>query len=346
MTSANSGSAAQLVSTRAVPPRFLFFHFRLTLSPVKSRITVILLFSGLVLLLAPLKAQKLLAEKKSDGVDVSEGGSKVFFYQARPKSLDGKYERADYLHPVFSLNGNVITEDFPADHLHQRGIYWAWHQIIYKDKQIADGWSCENITWEVIDTRIRNRKDAITLDNDVLWRVVLADRLTPVIRENSRITVYPSQGDYRMIDFDIRLFAMLDSMKMGGSRDAKGYSGFSLRLKLPPDIRFLTKDKEVHAQELALEAGPWMDFVGSFDGANAPVSGVAVFCHPSNPGYPEPWIIRSEKSMQNPAFPGREAIPLPRSGWRLRYRVVIHNNSLDLSDVEKLFEAYSKDARR
>lgn len=307
---------------------------------MRSRITLLLSFLALILLLAPATAQKLRAVKNSDGVQVWEGNAQVFFYQARPKSLDGKYERADYIHPLFSLKGNVITEDFPADHLHQRGIYWAWHQIILKGQQIADGWSCENIAWEVVNTHISNGKTAVTLDNDVLWRVVLEDRLTPVIRENSRITVYPSRQNYREIDFDIRLVPLLDSMMLGGSKDAKGYSGFSLRLKLPPDIRFLTKNKAVQAQELALEAGPWMDFVGSFDGASAPVSGVAVFCHPSNPGYPQPWIIRNEKSMQNPAYPGRTPVSLPPDGLRLRYRVVIHDNSLDQQEIGRLFEGY------
>ena len=307
---------------------------------MKSRITPFFLLLAIGLSLSPVKGQKLRAVKNGDGVQLSEGDAQVFFYQARPKSMDGKYDRADYIHPLYSLGGKVITEDFPADHLHQRGIYWAWHQIIYKGQQIADGWSCENIAWEVVDTRITSKKNAVTLDNDVLWRAVLDDRLTPVIRENSRITVYPSRENYRVIDFDIRLVPLLDSMMLGGSKDEKGYSGFSLRLKLPQDIRFLTSEKEVQAQELALNAGPWMDFVGSFDGANAPVSGLAVFCHPSNPGYPQPWIIRSEKSMQNPAYPGRAPVSLRRDGLRLRYRVVIHDNTLDVEEIGRLFEAY------
>ncbi len=299
---------------------------------------ILTLFTAVI----PSIGQRLSSSRNAEGIEITQGDSKVLFYQAKPKSLNGKYERADYIHPLFSLSGNVLTEDFPEDHLHQRGIYWAWHQIIYRGKHIADGWSCENMSWDVVNSRVLNKKESITLDNEVLWKSALGEgRQTPIVKENSRVTIYNRKVDYRIIDFDIKLSPMLDSLSIGGSDDAKGYSGFSLRLKLPSDIRFLTRDQELKAQELALEAGPWLDFRGSFDGRNAPESGVAVFCHPSNPGYPEPWIIRSEKSMQNPAFPGREPVALRQAGWRLRYRLVIHDKSLGSDELQKLFDDYA-----
>jgi hypothetical protein len=322
-----------------------FFAISAYLMAVKSARNITAFFCASIFCASSAIGQGLKAVRTADGIQITEGKSSVFFYQARPKSLNGKYERADYIHPLFSLAGNVITEDFPADHLHQRGIYWAWHQIISGNKRIADGWSCENISWEVVNTAIDKVKGAVVLNNDVLWKSVLEDKLVPVIREKSTIAVYPAHGAYRVIDFGIQLFPVLDSMKLGGSLDEKGYSGFSLRLKLPDDIRFLTKAGEVQAQNLAVDGGPWMDFRGSFDGKSAAQSGVAVFCHPSNPGYPQPWIIRSEKSMQNPAFPGREPVTLPKEGLKLQYRVVIHDGSVDGARIATLFEDYVKASR-
>lgn len=303
---------------------------------------IVLLFALSVAATA-VPAQRLTTARTSEGVQVLEEASPVLFYQAKPKSLNGQYERADYIHPLYSLEGNVLTEDFPKDHLHQRGIYWAWHQIIYNNKQLADGWTCENISWEVTDTKIRKKRKAVTLDNTVLWKSALEEgKPTPIIEEHSSITVHGVDDGYRLIDFDIQLTPLLDHLKIGGSTDEKGYSGFSLRLKLPEDIRFLTQGGEVKARLLSVPAGPWMDFVGSFEGKNKPQSGVAVFSHASNPGYPEPWIIRDEKSMQNPAFPGREAVELPAAGWRLRYRVVVHSDKVGVDQLEKLFQQYNQ----
>ncbi|HEX8037737.1 MAG TPA: DUF6807 family protein [Chryseosolibacter sp.] len=291
----------------------------------------------------PSNAQHLSATNSAEGTAILDGDSNVLFYQAKPKSLNGKYERADYIHPLYSLDGSVLTEDFPQDHLHHRGIFWAWHQIIYRGKHIADAWSCENISWHVVKSEVQKKKGSITLDNDVIWKSVLDDgKQTGVVREKSQVTIYNAHNDYRIVDFDIRLTPLLDDMRIGGSDDAKGYSGFSVRLKLPDDIRFLSGDQELKAQELALKAGPWLDFRGSFDGKNAPESGVALFCHPSNPGYPEPWIIRSEKSMQNAAFPGREPVALPKAGWRLQYRLIIHKNTVTVERLQHLFDEYRK----
>ncbi|MEX1239723.1 MAG: PmoA family protein [Cyclobacteriaceae bacterium] len=291
-----------------------------------------------------LQGQGLTAKKYAEGVEISEGRSKVLFYQLKPKSLDGKYERSNYIHPLYSLDGNILTEDFPDDHPHHRGIFWAWHQIIYKGRQIADGWSCENISWEVVSSNINEKKNQLSLDNEVLWKSSMdGGPQMPIIRENSRITVYSVRNqDYRLIDFEIRLNPLTDDLKIGGSDDPKGYGGFSLRFKLPDDILFVSKQKKVQAQELAVTAGPWLDFYGSLDGKGLPESGVAVFCHPSNPGFPEPWILRSVKSMQNPAYPGRVPVKLTSEGMRFQYRVVIHEKSIDPLDIEKLYEEYSK----
>ena len=46
--------------------------------------------------------------------------------------------------------------------------------------------------------------------------------------------------------------------------------------------------------------------------------------------------------MQNLAFPGREAVDLPREGLRLRYRVVIHKGNLSRSELENLYQSYNK----
>lgn len=290
-----------------------------------------------------LQGQELTARRTAGGIEISEGESKVLFYQISSTSSDGKYERSNYVHPLYSLSGEILTEDFPDDHPHHRGIFWAWHQIIKDDSLIADGWSCENISWEVVNASVRKRRNIITLDNEVLWKsTVGAEKGVAIIREHSRIIVHAANEKYRFVDFEIQLRPEVDNLKVGGSDDSKGYGGFSLRFKLPDDIAFLSGDKVVFARELAVEAEPWLDFFGSFEGQQAPPMGVAVFCHPSNPGYPEPWILRSEKSMQNPAFPGRVPVELTSEGWLLRYRLVIHTSDLQAGDLEKLFGEYTE----
>ena len=288
-----------------------------------------------------LVAQHFTTVKTDEGVEISENGKKVLFYQQRPKSLNGKYERADYVHPLYSLNENVLTEDFPDDHPHHRGIFWAWHQIILNDKNIADGWTCENIYWSPVNLKVKKRKETVSLQSEVIWKsVLLSNESTPIIKENTKITVYKLTSQYRIIDFDIQLFALVNNLKIGGSDDDKGYGGFSLRLKLPKNILFISNNKVITPGETAVTTGPWLDFTGSFDKEDSPKCGVAVFCNPANPGSQKQWILRKEASMQNIPYPGRTPITLSRRGLRLIYRVIIHNGNMSNDDLEKLYQQY------
>jgi hypothetical protein len=181
----------------------------------------------------------------------------------------------------------------------------------------------------------------MSIDCEVLWTSFIEGREEPIVKENLEIIVHELNHGRRIIDYNLLLTPLKDSLKLGGSADAKGYGGFSLRLKLPEDIRFIAREKAVEAQVVAVEAGPWMNFTGSFDGEEAGKKGLLVFNHPSNPGSPQPWILRKEKSMQNPAYPGRYPVLLTRQGLSLRYRMVIHQGELDENAIEDLYRKYA-----
>src|ERR671921_135578 len=48
--------------------------------------------------------------------------------------------RSGYVHPVWAPNGAVVTEDFPKDHWHHRGIFWAWPYVDFEGKR-RDMWT-------------------------------------------------------------------------------------------------------------------------------------------------------------------------------------------------------------
>jgi hypothetical protein len=294
---------------------------------------------------APIKAQQFTFEDTEEGIEIREGNQKVLFYQKSPKSLEGQYERANYIHPLYGLNEEVLTEDFPEDHPHHRGVFWAWHQIMVNGNKIADGWTSENIGWDVENIQTDSNEDSATLKTTVLWKSILdGDSLKSIVLENTTINVLKSAPDFRIIDFEIILTPLIDNFQIGGSEDDKGYGGFSPRLKLPQDITFISQNKEVIPQTTAVKAGPWMDFYGSFSGVDASKSGVALYSHPENPGYPQPWILRAEKSMQNVVYPGENPIDIPKGkALVLKYRLVIHSDKVNQSRLEKLYKQYAKE---
>jgi hypothetical protein len=278
-------------------------------------------------------------KKTAEGIELSEDGNAVFFYQCVPKQASEKMSFNNYLHPVYNLKGEIITEEFPPDHLHHRGIFWAWHQVYLDNKRLGDSWMMENISQDVTDVETRLNKSNAQLKARVLWKSPELQEGKPFIEEETSIIVHRKETNLRKIDFEIVLKPLVQGIQIGGSDDEKGYGGFCVRIKMPEDLIFMSETGQVTPQNLQIVAGSWMDFSASFDN-NSEKSGLALLCHQSTPNYPAPWILRQEASMQNVVFPGRERVKLDKPVV-LRYRVIIHNgdaNSLNLTELKSEYE--------
>ncbi|MEM9672886.1 MAG: DUF6807 family protein [Bacteroidota bacterium] len=300
-------------------------------------------YAYLLLFLLPTAslAQMLKFEYLEDGVWVKENDERIFFYQQKTKSQDGKYARANYVHPLYGIDGTVLTEDFPDDHPHHRGIFWAWHQILIGDKRLGDGWSCEDIEWEVYE--VGGQQEDRTLYTQTYWKspnwTNAQGEQAPFLSEKTSIKIHPANGNHRILDFEISLLALVPELKIGGSEDVKGYGGFSVRMKLPEDIQFTSTDGDVTARTEAVEVGSWMDMSGSLT-VDSGKAGIVVIAHPDNPPPKDQWILRTKNSMQNPVYPGREPVVVSdKEPTVLRYRLIIYDGELSREEITDQYEA-------
>jgi hypothetical protein len=181
--------------------------------------------------------------KTQQGVVLYEKGNPVYFYQGEPKTPDGKVFFNNYLHPLFSIDGDTLTEEFPLDHRHHRGIFWAWHQIYMNSQSLGDDWIRENISKEVINMKTNCNKSAAKLALSVLWKSCLFENGKPFIQEHTTIIVHQIKNEIRAID----LRALVPGISMGGSNDEKGYGGFCVRIKHPLTLTFTSEKGPVLA---------------------------------------------------------------------------------------------------
>lgn len=304
---------------------------------------------------------------RSDGevVEISEDGVPVLTYQLQEKSLDGAWSRAGYVHPLYDLAGNVFTEDFPEDHRHHRGVFWAWHQFSVGELTLGDPWLCKDFVRQCVQstTGAQQCGDELCIGIDLvtLWKSPLLKDLNsemlPLVKEETRILVHRKTGQRRFVDFDISLTAMLSNVRIGGSDDVKGYGGFSPRIELNSKQVFRFGSGEVEPKKTALQGGPWVDISDE-------KRGLAVMSHPENPvaklstdsgsgqktddaveaaGLPATWwILRRKRSMQNVVYPGRDPVPLStKTPTRLRYRLVIHDGKLSPASLQEIYASYA-----
>jgi hypothetical protein len=280
-------------------------------------------------------------KENKQGIELFENGKSVFFYQREPKSLTGEYICNNYIHPLYSLGGDTITEEFPPDHPYHRGVFWAWHQLYIDSTSLGDGWVMDKITQDVTDVLINTDRKKASLSLNVLWKSSVYSNNKPFINEHTGITIYRLKSGIRMIDFTITLDALVPQISIGGSDDEKGYGGFCVRSKLPDDLVFTSENGKVTPEVNQINAGSWMDFSASFGKSGK--TGFTIFCHPGTPNYPAPWILRQSGSMQNVVFPGRERLKLTMNKpVELRYRLIIHNGTARDLDIARLQEAYGK----
>ncbi len=289
-------------------------------------------------------AQDWRVKKTAEGVLILEGKDSVLFYQVKTKSLNGKFPRADYIHPLWGVNGEVLTQDFPKDHLHHRGVFWTWHQIYVHDKEVADAWVCKDFEWVVKRANVIDQSTgSLVLQSVVLWEspnvAKKNGRMKPFVRETVTIKIHRKQSFYRIVDFEIRLAALEKGVAIGGSDNEKGYGGFCVRMPMPDDLRFISSTGEVIPQTLQVKAGPWMDIAGSL-GKFGSKAGILIMVHKDNPPPIDRWILRRKGSMQNPVFPGRDLYPLTKNDLVLRYRLVLHEGVLNDKQIDDLYKSF------
>lgn len=273
--------------------------------------------------------------KEEEGVvSLYQDDQLIFSYQIETKSQNGAYPRANYIHPLNDFSGSSITEDFPEDHLHHRGVFWTWHQLYLNGQSISDPWMCEGIIWDVHDVEYGVHGEKAALTASVNW--LIGEDQQALVKENVQIE-YQNHGEYYRLDFLINLESQIDNLELGGSDDNKGYGGFSPRLALGDEVTFSDASGEVTADNEQVQAGNWMliDDIGENE------TQVAILYHPESTAALQGWILRYKNSMQNPAWPGRDRVKLDQGDKVIiKASVVVFRGKAGKEDVAKIYKKF------
>ncbi len=277
--------------------------------PVRWR--ALSLAAALSLSAAAAEAAPLSVSTEPDGVLVRDGSAPVLFYRTRPPAGAEPW-RLHYIHPLYANDGSVLTEDAPKDHVHHRGVFWNWHQIVLGGKAVADGWFMTGIELKVTGVRAQANPDGgAEVSTDVDWIVTSGPTPVTVLKETSRIVVGPSRDNARTLSIDTTLTPQVDDFALGGSDDVKGYGGFSPRFIHPDKMTFTSDGRTVTPANEAVEAGSTLIF--GWSGASPAYDATTVSLSCTANGKPiTSWILRKSLSMQNCVWPGRQPVAMSK----------------------------------
>lgn len=57
-----------------------------------------------------------------------------------PQGVDTAYKRSGFIHPLRTLEGEVLTNCSPSDHYHHFGLWYAWTKTTFEENEI-DFWN-------------------------------------------------------------------------------------------------------------------------------------------------------------------------------------------------------------
>lgn len=309
-----------------------------------------LLYALITLLVATTAFAEFKLEDNGAAITITENNKPVLVYNygmvSPPKGVDEKYRRACYLHPVYGLDGEVLTQDFPLDHYHHRGVFWAWPDSTIGDEKID--------VWTLIGVRPHHEKwiqkeakdGVVSLEMENVW--LFDDRPeVPQVREHVAITVHPEDKDSRAIDFDLHFTNVTDKefVLRGATTDNKGYGGFSFRPDATRKPMLITTASGLQKKDVLEEASPWADISLPTERKSDTYSGVAIFQHPENPGFPHPgWILR-HYGFNGHSWPHTTPQTFaPGEFFRLRYRIWIHRGKGAVETINAAFDLWKKES--
>lgn len=235
--------------------------------------------------------------------------------------------RSNYIHPLYGLEGEMLTNDWPdAHHPHHRGIFWGWPEVEFRSMR-GDLYALQRVFARPTgNIKINNGDSFAEIEAENLW--IWEDKDT-IVNELSNIKVYPISDGKRIIDLTISLRPLVDSITIA-TRFTNSYGGLNIRMATPinQDISYYT--------DLATDSPrrSWADFSGIFEG-NRLTSGLTIMQSKDNPQYPGDWIEYPDLSWIQPTFPTPDTRYLLSKDQplKLRYRLIVHQGEVPNSTI-------------
>jgi hypothetical protein len=242
-------------------------------------------------------------------------------------------KRSTYIHPLYGLDGEVLTDDFPKDHYHHRGLFWAWPHVIIDGRNYSL-WDIRGIEQRFERWLCRSAGEgAAVLGVENGWYI----GNKKVVQERVWFRIYRASSEGQVIDMDLVLVPIGQPVRLAGA-EAKSYGGLTLRFA-PRKQTVITTPLGDGPDDLAMTRLAWADLSAQFSQAPGP-SGAAIFISPNHPDFPPTWLTR-HYGVLCVGWPGvNSAMFQPGENIRASYRVWIHRGKADAQSLRSAYQAY------
>lgn len=267
-----------------------------------------------------------------------------------PEGVSKIYDRAGYIHPLWSPKGEILTRIQPPDHYHHVGIWNPWTHTEYKGKLI-DFWNLNKGEGTVKPVSILS-----TTSNDlfggfrVLHDHIDLNGLTPTgaevaLKEEWDVRVWNIDENSWLIDFVSNMNCATDSALTIIKYRYQGF-GFRATEKWDDKTAALLTSEGKNKEDGNSTRARWCDVNGI---SHIGSSGILFISHPSNYNYPEPiriWPVGANNGKENVFFNfnpsmDRDWILEPGNDYQLKYRMFVYDGKIDRLKAERLWADFA-----
>lgn len=291
---------------------------------------------------AACSAQMKFVEDAEQGtLTMRDGNVDVLTYRFGDQLKEGvnpRHMRSCYIHPLYSLDGQTLTDDFPKDHLHHHGVFWTWPVVRTRGQNSQ--------TWHSVTPSLRQHfvrwmkrevlKGVATLRVENVWKL---DGKEIVAEEIVTLHIHPADRVSRAIDVELMIQAVGGPLELQGAPDqSKGYGGLCLRGTAMFKGAALTTDQGFQEKDSTNVPYRWADL-------STKQLGVAIFVSPYHPDFPTTWLIRnSYAGILNASWPGIKLTVLQEGEpITMRYRLYVHRGDASIGLVRQAYQRYLSD---
>lgn len=294
------------------------------------------------------------AKATAGAVEITWRGKRVLRYNTEPTELprpDIKpiYRRGGYLHPIFTPGGRVVTDDYPPNHVHHHGVWFAWTNTEFERRK-PDFWNMGqgkgtvdfvalDATWSgPVHAGFRSRHRFVDLT---------AEAPKTALHEVWDVRAYhvgSGQRQWWMFDLvSTQTCASASPLKL----PEYYYGGLGLRGRWEwngeTNCFFLTANGETDRVKGHATRANWCHLGGWVEGE---LAGIAVLCHPQNFRAPQPMRIHPREPFfcYAPSQIGDLEIT-PGQPYVSRYRFVVSDGPPDRAALDRLWKDYAEPPR-
>ena len=116
----------------------------------------------------------------------------------KPENIKDYYKRSGFIHPIYSPDGEIITEGFPKKHTHHHGMFNAWTNTKFRDVKI-DFWNQQDETGTVVFKEVlevKSNKEFGQLKTKQHHLAIIKGDTIPVLEEIWTIKLYNSTAPF------------------------------------------------------------------------------------------------------------------------------------------------------